>query len=310
MLSQEMLGRNRVGVPCLAALSCSAALSCLALAGCKSDLNQQILERELRYQEDQIYQLQDDLQDKCARLDSVATENASLRRQLGVTEADPLTGSRTGRPRPTAVPAAVAVPPAIQIPEAIRPPAAPAGGLSPPALDNIPPLPATPSSTTEPSPLSLPAPAGAAASPAPPAAVPVSYDQPLSDGRAMRLVITTTTTGCFDDNGDGRSDGINVTFEPRDADEKLVAAAGAVSILIFNAGDPATPLATWTIPTEQAAAHFRRTGRLRGIHVPLRWTAAPPSDDHVRVVVSMAGSDGATLEADATLPAAVTHRAR
>ena len=33
----------------------------VAAGGCKSDLNQQLLERELRMQEDQIYQLQDEL---------------------------------------------------------------------------------------------------------------------------------------------------------------------------------------------------------------------------------------------------------
>lgn len=304
MLSQETLGPYGIRIPC------GVLICCVALAGCKSDLNQQLLERELRYQEDQIYQLQDDLQDKCARLDSVAVENASLRRQLGVTEADPLAGSRAGRSRPAAVPAPVAVPPAIEIPEAIRTPAAPRGGLAPPALDNIPPLPATPTSTTDPIPLSLPAPSNAAAPPAEPAAVPVSYDQPLSDGRPVRLVVTTTTTGCFDDNGDGRSDGINVTFEPRDADEKLVTAQAAVSITVFDAADPTTPLATWTIPTEQASAHFRRTTRLRGMHFPLRWTTASPTGEHVRVVVRMAGSDGVALEADATIPAAATSGTR
>ena len=55
------------------------------LAGCKSDLNQQLLERELRYQEDQIYQLQDELQDKCARLDraGAALGAHKLRRRRG-----------------------------------------------------------------------------------------------------------------------------------------------------------------------------------------------------------------------------------
>jgi hypothetical protein len=78
-----------------------------------------------------------------------------------------------------------------------------------------------------------------------------------------------------------------------------------VSITVFDAAAPTTPLATWTIPTEQAAAHFRRTTRLRGMHFPLRWTAAPPAGDHVRVVVHMAGADGMALETDATIPAAV-----
>jgi hypothetical protein len=281
-------------------------------AGCKSDLNQQLLERELRYQEDQIYQLQDELQEKCARLDSVASENTSLRRQLGVGDTDPVSRTRPARPTPATPAAPIAVPPAIQIPDAGRgpagpPPGAPAaipGGLAPPALDNIPPLPVKPSSVTEPAPLSLPAPLDAAAKPASvPVAVPVAYDQPLSDGRPVRLVVNAATTACFDDNGDGRSDGINVTFEPRDAAEKLVPAPGAVSIAVFETADPSAPIATWTIPAEQADAHFRRTTRLRGMHFPLRWTGVPPAGDHVRVVVRLTAADGATLETDATVPA-------
>lgn len=284
------------------------AVTCVATVGCKSDLSQQLLERELRYQEDQIYQLQDELQDKCSRLDMLSGENASLRKQLGVTPGDSLSRSRTGAPRPASAP--VAVPPAIQIPESIRAPAPAAAPLAPPALDNIPPLPVKPSSQPEPSPLALPEPVDAAAAapvapdeaPPTPVAVPVAYDQPLPDGRPVRLEVSTTTTACFDDNGDGTSDGIAVTFEPRDATERLVPAPGAVAITVFDTSNPAAPIASWTIPTEQAATHFRPTTRLRGVHIPLRWTSGPPTGDHVRVAVRVTGPEGAVLEADATIP--------
>lgn len=277
---------------------------CITAAGCKSDLNQQLLERELRYQEDQIYQLQDELQQKCARLDSLAGENTSLRRQLGVGEGDQLTRSRPARGRPGAAAGAapIAVPPAIEVPEAIRGPAAP-GVLAPPALDNIPPLPVKPSSAPAAEPMSLPAPADAAKPAAPrPVAVPVAYDQPLADGRPVRLVVIAAATGCVDADGDGTSEGLNVTVEPRDADERLVPATGAVSITAFDSIDPATPLAAWTIPAEQAATHFRRTTRLRGMHFPLRWTGTPPTGDHVRVVVRITGPEAAVLETDAMVP--------
>jgi hypothetical protein len=284
-----------------------AAVSCLVAVGCKSDLSQQLLERELRYQEDQIYQLQDELQDKCARLDMLNGENASLRKQLGVAPGDALSRPRMGSPRPASAP--VTVPPALQVPEAIRAPTPATTPLAPPALDNIPPLPVKPSSQVEPAPLALPEPADAAAAPArpvelPPApvAVPVTYDQPQSDGRPVRLEVSTATTACFDDNGDGTSDGIAVTFEPRDAAEKLVPAPGAVSITVFDAANPSAPIASWTIPTEQAATHFRPTTRLRGMHFPLRWTGGPPAGDHVRVDVRITGPEGAVLEADATIP--------
>ena len=133
--------------------------------------------------------------------------------------------------------------------------------------------------------------------------MPVAYDQAVSDNRPVRLEISTGATSCFDDNGDGAMDGIAVTFEPRDATEKLVHAPGAVAITVFDVAHQNTPIASWTIPTEQAATHFRPTTRLRGMHFPLRWTGGAPTSDHVRVAVRVTGPEGAVLETDATIPA-------
>ena len=76
----------------------------LMAPGCKSDISQQLLERELRMQEDQIYLLQDEIQEKCSRLDRVAAENRSLKKQLGIVDPD------ASLPNRIDVPAAVAAP--------------------------------------------------------------------------------------------------------------------------------------------------------------------------------------------------------
>lgn len=278
----------------------AVVLAGIGCAGCKSDLNQQLLERELRYQEDQIYQLQDELQTTCSRLESLTSENTSLRRQLGVGENDPLSRTRPLRPTPATAPPAINVPPAIQIPGGGPPPV---DRLAPPALDNIPPLPVKPTAA-EPQPLSLPAPLDGGADAAPlPAAVPVAYDRPLADARPVRLVVNTRSTACFDADGDGRTDGVAVTFEPRDADERLVPASGSVMITVFDTADPTTVLGGVTLSTDQAAAEFRPTTRRRGVHVPVRWTAGQPAGEHVRVVVQVTAAEGAVLEADAAIPA-------
>jgi len=307
-------------------------MSLLLLAGCKSDLNQQLLERELRYQEDQIYQLQDELQDKCARLESVAGENASLRRQLGVGEKDPAAAPRAAPVRPRTAPTApVLVPPAIEVPDVV-PPAAPGnrggqppGSLAPPVLDNVPPLPAErgagaaeplpalPVSSGADTPLDLPPPDAALLDPAarPVAAVGVGDVQQLSysdAGAATHLVVNAARTACMDADGDGSSEGIKVVFEPRDAEERLVPAVGDVTVLAFDvavgttAGEGA-PLARWQIPAAEAARNFRRTSRDRGIQVALPWAGTPPTGDHLRVVVQFAGPAGPPLEAAATIPA-------
>ncbi|MDA8043543.1 MAG: hypothetical protein MPJ22_14085, partial [Pirellulales bacterium] len=56
----------------------------ILICGCKSDVHHQLLERELRLQEDQIYCLQDKLQTQYYQLDTLTEENASLRKQLGI----------------------------------------------------------------------------------------------------------------------------------------------------------------------------------------------------------------------------------
>lgn len=309
----------------------------LVTVGCKSDLNQQLLERELRYQEDQIYQLQDELAEKCARLEHAAGENASLRRQLGVSDTDAAAPSRGRRPRPAGVPPATAVPPSIAIPDAAPrlPPGggpAPRGGgppaeLAPPTLEGVPPLPAEPGRSTPTtdsgSGLSLPPaaamidpaarpiesagddpPVQAATAEAPaPALVRLSYDEPADGGEAIRLAINPAASSGVDTNGDGRSEGLSLAIEPRNSGERLVGLAGDVTITAYDAaaGSGAPPLARWTVTAADAAARFRPTGRRRGLVVDLPWQDTLPAAGHVRVTVESATAAG-PLTAEAIVP--------
>lgn len=120
-----------------------AVLGCV-LVGCQSHtLNSQLLERELRLQEDQIYRLQDVLDEKCARLEYVAQENASLKRQLGYGDAAPAKtrgAPAGGRSSGGSSSGPAFVPPTIELsdpapPSTLPPPAAP------PVLEGVPPLP-------------------------------------------------------------------------------------------------------------------------------------------------------------------------
>lgn len=313
------------------------AAAALFAAGCKSDLNQQLLERELRYQEDQIYQLQDELADKCARLEHAAGENASLRKQLGVSDADAAAPSRGRRPRAPGVPPATTVPPAIQIPDAA--PRLPRGGgpaprgdappvdLAPPTLEGVPPLPAEPgrsSPTTDAgSGLSLP-PAAAVIDPAArpiesvaaeptiqpastdsaaPALVRLSYDEPADGGEAIRLAINPSASSGVDADGDGQSEGLSLAIEPRNRGERLVGLSGDVTITAYDAaaGSGAPPLARWTVAAADAATRFRPTGRRRGLVIDLPWQGTLPAAGHVRVTVESPAAAG-PLTAEALVP--------
>ena len=286
-------------------------LAAACLAGCKSDLSQQLLERELRYQEDQIYQLQDELQEKCARLERATGENASLRRQLGVGDESAPTTPRRSRPgiKPAApVPPAITIPPAIEIPPA----------LTPPKLEGVPELPALP---IVPPPagasgggIALP-PAGASIDPqarplgsasAPTTTRRLSLEQTVpGDGGATHIVINDARTACLDADADGRSEGLIVVFEPRDADSRLVACGGDVAVAAFDsaAPDANAALCGWQIPASDALRNFRRTSRDRGVQLTLPWPGPVPAGDHVRVVVRMTTPEGGVLETDATIPA-------
>jgi hypothetical protein len=298
----------------------------IAAFGCKSDLNQQLLERELRYQEDQIYQLQDQLQEKCARLDYAATENETLRKQLGVSAADnPSPAARSGRGRSPAVPPAATVPPAVSLPDApsfqpsrgAAPPAnpGPPASLTPPTLEGVPPLPDEPGRGTPSADagegLSLPPPATASIDPSArpietadeqPALVQMSYEEPAGQGPATRLVVNRSAAAAIDTDGNGTSEGITLLIEPRDTRERLAALPGDLTVTAFDttAATGGPPLARWSIPAAEAATRFRPTGRRRGLFLELPWQGAEPAGDHIRLEVQAASPAG-PLTAEAVI---------
>ena len=84
-------------------MCCVLSIICLPLfiGGCKSDVHHQLLERELRLQEDQIYCLQDKLQTQCYELDTMVDENTSLRKQLGIVDTSSSPLNKVQSPTPT-----------------------------------------------------------------------------------------------------------------------------------------------------------------------------------------------------------------
>lgn len=314
------------------------AAALVFVAGCRSDINQQLLERELRLQEDQIYQLQDELHFKASRLDRIAVENASLKKQLGIVDPDASLPKQVLPPPGVAEPAKAKpvapslVPPTVDAPAvefvppprtgSPPPPAAPPVPTQPPTLDGVPPLPGTnpglrfrgtslgparaPEGPVFESPVeNAPRPID----PPPTAALPppvrrLSHEESAADEKGItHLVVNASSSGPFDRDGDGRSDGLAVVFEPRDADERLVAAAGDVFVAAFEAAAPpdAAPVATWQIPAQQVLGRFRPTSRVRGFNLELPWTGPPPATDRLRLQVRMTTSDGRSFEQERTL---------
>jgi hypothetical protein len=300
--------------------SCQVTLGFIGLvglvAGCKTDVHSQLLERELRLQEDQIYCLQDKLENKCYQLDQLADENASLKRQLGIVDSGPagLAPSPTAPANAARSPTPAApllVPPTVEVPPigggnddgpsfsppAVRPGRSPTrgeplpnpGGIAPPTLEGVPPLPQESGGRGASRPIRQ-----------------LSFVESVAgEGTLTHLVINRAKTLCYDANGDGVSEGLTLVVEPRDADERLVAVAGDLTVTVYEPPQHAQqtnlgqPLAQWTIPAAEAMRHFRRTSRARGLHFVLPWPAAAPRSRQVRVVTQLTRFDGSQLEAEA-----------
>ena len=91
------------------------AIAALALsAGCRSTSNQELLERELRWQEDEIYHLQSHLEQFAAEIEGLKKRNAELEKQRGAATTPP--------PRPFQPSRPSTAPPSSVTPPAVRPP--------------------------------------------------------------------------------------------------------------------------------------------------------------------------------------------
>jgi hypothetical protein len=111
------------------------ALACLAAAACRSDPNIPYLERDLRLQEDRIYQLKALREDDEAVLDSCRRENATLRKRLAEAEESPRGSRPSSEPQaaprwsgPAGTPGPLVNPPAVdlgapttEVPETFKP---------------------------------------------------------------------------------------------------------------------------------------------------------------------------------------------
>jgi len=308
------------------AITCVVVITFLSIVGCRSDFNQQLLERELRLQEDQIYHLQDELYDKCSRLDMVAAENVSLKKQLGI--ADFPESSR--QPTPAQSPASgmqSVDPPALAPPliEDLPPPprsnGMTEGGLSfgvpesskgsqpqeSPVLEGVPPLPSNDGGAQN----DVNGTSGDVTEMEESMVNQLSYDQSVVAGSTVsHLVMNREKTECLDSDHDGISEALTVVFEPRDKDERLVSTVGDVSIAVYAPSESATAIdsvgegmriALWEIPANEAARHFRRTSEHRGLHFVRPWEQTLPSVDHVRVFVRMTTFEGEVFETQATV---------
>jgi hypothetical protein len=212
-----------------------AAAALLLSGGCRhADLNRELVERELRLQEDELYRLQDEVATREKLLESTRRENATLKRELeqaragapmprdiippmppAPTDTEP---DRTPRPD-SGVPPAQGVPPVIEIP----------GGLGGPPPAGAPADRSSWKSTRGVRRASFESPVGSSNEEE---RVGASHDG--GDDQVAKIVLNRRLTGGY--NADRRlgDEGVIVVVEPRDHRDRLVKRPGEVSVAIID----------------------------------------------------------------------------
>ncbi len=262
------------------------ALAGLFSLGCRSGVNQQLLERELRLQEDQIYALEDELDEYEAQLESVQYENSALKRQLS-------TGDRGALDSPSA--------PMIDLPGNSSP--APRRSAPRNMPGNSMPnrsMPSSPGSSDDP----MVEPGveidpGEEFDPSTSASG-ASASRRVTDRVPQRIVLNKQLTGGFNHHGRGGDQGVLVVFEPRNKAGQMLDVAGDISIAVLDTQKqgPQARIARWDFTPEEAQQFFGKTALGRGYHIELPWPGEPPTNRKLQLFVRFVTADGRKLMAD------------
>jgi hypothetical protein len=131
---------------------------------------------------------------------------------------------------------------------------------------------------------------GASAKPPPELTAPVAGLKEITLGRG--------TAGIDQDKLPG-DEAIQVSIEPRDADNHVVKVPGTVSITVLEVRPEGTkvPIGSWEIPPDKLRPLWKPGLMSSGYSVILPWQKWPTSNK-LRVVVRFALSDGRVFEAD------------
>ena len=278
-------------------------LAALASLGCRTDPNVAILERELRRQEDQIYRLEDLVDQKCAELEACKRSGGSPSKSSHDRGESASTGPLNGDDLPTL--------PAIRTPEIKSGKALQEGDL--PALFKN----SSPSTAPRTAPAEAAPPTAAPRFGAPGAALPPPADRseskkvllkdPMqtirptaSNVNVARIVIVRAHTGGFSLDEKPGDEGVTVMIAPRGAAGEPLDAPAAIQVSLLDeelrGQGPTARVAMWEFTAAEIAKRFRRTSANKGVYLELPWPDKPPQHKRLRVFVRYTTTDGRELE--------------
>jgi len=286
----------------------AVAAAILLLAGCRMDPNQMLIERELRFQEDEIYRLRGSVRDYQLALESCRQENAALRQQSGVSNADP------GAPSTVSSPATVLGPELVPTPQpsGLAPPRVTLPSESPPAGDarlhgaswnGAPGANAAVGAALG----GAGGPAGRSAAagrsrvdPLPRAGAPVAIIANADSSRVAGIALLAEATGGYDADGQPGDEGVTVVVQPYDQQRRLLEAPAEVAVVVLDPAEvgQAARVARWDLPAELTGSVFCTIGNTRGMKLDLPWPGDPPKHSLLHVFVRYTTRDGRALKVD------------
>jgi hypothetical protein len=281
----------------------------LAIAGCRTNPAIPLLERQLRLQEDEIYRLRAEIED---RQDSDSScrhqserdaksgrdddrEDAAPRRRPG---SDAPNGDRGPK-----IDIEVPGQPTDKVPDTLR-----GRGASPtsaildsdgPALDR-----AAERMTAR----TIAGQTGM--TPPPRAREPVPFNPAGDSRRVASIAIDRILTGGIN-SGDRTGDqALLVVVEPRDRSGRTVDAPAEISVValdpaIVDSHGKVARVGRWDFTAAETAALFRRTDSSRAVHLAMAWPADPPKHGKLHLFVRYTTADGRRMEADSPIEVAL-----
>lgn len=289
-----------------------ALLLGIAASGCRTNISRDLLEQELRMQEDKIYELQGLVEEYQQQLDSCRRENQSLLKE----RTTPRAKSRRQR-----IDDEELQPPTVEMPDGASPPYDGPPVISPPD----PKVPdgelrdefesAAPSNTRLPSSISVP---GEPPTELPRFETPSEDDAPADDRTAgdektgddttddvmtgdekvTQISLNRKLTGGHNVDDQPGDEGLLVVIEPLDSTGQLIEAPGEVSVVVLDPAQEgeAARVARWDFTAEEAAQHIKRTPMGDGLHFDLRWPHGPPANRTLNLYVRFKTLEGKKLQ--------------
>jgi hypothetical protein len=266
----------------------AALAALLALAGCQmTDPSIELLESEMRWMEDQLYALDQQLDQTCLQLASARNSNRALRRELDELKRQQAPAAVTPRPRAPAEESLA--PPAIDVPNIEQ---FDERQLQPPKVDLGP----------------SDAPSSDAPSQAPPSAAGrPRIEQDLDDFsrgadvdlKVARIVLNSRLTGGYDFDGRPGDEGLLLVVEPQNAAGQYLPLPGQLEVEVTDPsrGGSEARLARWEFDASETVRAVKKSLLGRGIHLQLPWPGALPRSETLLVSVRYTPPTGESFAA-------------